>query len=59
MTIVISFREFIAYNTEKHMYEFLEQHSIYIVLVITLMVWTGVFLYLVRIDRNVRKFEEG
>jgi hypothetical protein len=41
------------------MYEFLEQHPIYIVLVTTLMVWAGVFLYLVRIDRNVRKFEEG
>lgn len=41
------------------MYDFLAEHSIYIVLVITLMVWAGVFLYLVRIDRNVRKFEEG
>ncbi|MBL0173891.1 MAG: CcmD family protein [Ignavibacteria bacterium] len=39
------------------MYEFLEQNSIYVVMTIVLMVWSGVFLYLLRIDGQVRKLE--
>jgi CcmD family protein len=39
------------------MYEFLEQHSLYVVLIIVLMVWTGVFAYLVSIDRQVKKLQ--
>jgi CcmD family protein len=39
------------------MYEFLEQHSIYVVMTIVLMVWAGIFLYLLRIDGQVRKLE--
>jgi len=40
------------------MYEFLEQNSLYVVLLIVLMIWTGLFFYLLRIDRRVTKLEE-
>lgn len=40
------------------MYEFLEQNSLYVVLIIVLMIWTGLFLYLWRIDKRVSKLEE-
>ncbi|MFZ1728846.1 MAG: CcmD family protein [Bacteroidota bacterium] len=39
------------------MYEFLEQNSIYVVMLIVLMTWTGVFGYLFRIDRKVKELE--
>jgi CcmD family protein len=39
------------------MYEFLEQNSIYVVMLIVLMIWAGVFGYLFRIDRKVKELE--
>ena len=40
------------------MYDFLAQNSLYVVLLIVLMVWGGLFGYLVRVDRQVRKLEK-
>ena len=40
------------------MYEFLEHNSIYVVLIIVLMIWAGLFGYLLRIDRAVKKLDE-
>jgi CcmD family protein len=40
------------------MYEFLEQHSVYVVLIVVLMIWAGLFFYLYRIDQRVRKLEK-
>lgn len=39
------------------MYEFLEQNSIYVVMLIVLMIWAGLFVYLFRIDRQVKELE--
>lgn len=39
------------------MYEFLEQNSIYVVMLIVVMIWAGVFGYLFRIDRKIRELE--
>ncbi|MDX9758491.1 MAG: CcmD family protein [Bacteroidota bacterium] len=39
------------------MYEFLEQNSIYVVMLIVLMIWTGLFVYLFRIDRRIKELE--
>jgi CcmD family protein len=39
------------------MYEFLEQNSLYVVLIIVLMIWGGVFSYLVSLDRQIRKLQ--
>jgi CcmD family protein len=39
------------------MYEFLEQNSIYVVMLIVLMIWTGLFIYLFRIDRQIKELE--
>jgi CcmD family protein len=39
------------------MYEFLEQNSIYVVMLIVLMIWAGLFAYLVRIDRKIKELE--
>ena len=39
------------------MYEFLEQNAIYVVLIIVLMIWTGLFSYLLKIDRQLKKIE--
>ena len=39
------------------MYEFLEQNSMYVVMLIVLMIWTGLFFYLFRIDRRIKELE--
>jgi CcmD family protein len=39
------------------MYDFLEQNAIYVVMLIVLMVWTGLFVYLYRIDKQVKELE--
>lgn len=38
--------------------DFLEHNSIYIVLFIVLVVWTGIFLFLVNIDRRIKNIEK-
>ncbi len=40
------------------MYEFLTQNQMYIVLVITLLIWTGIVWYLVRLDKKVGTIEK-
>ena len=40
------------------MYEFLNQNQMYIVLVITLLIWSGIIWYLVRIDKKVEQIEK-
>ncbi|MGD0037618.1 MAG: CcmD family protein [Bacteroidota bacterium] len=40
------------------MYEFLNQNQMYIVLVITLLIWSGIILYLVRLDKKVSQIEK-
>lgn len=39
------------------MYEFLTRNSLYIVLIIVLMCWSGIFLYLLRLDRKLSALE--
>jgi CcmD family protein len=39
------------------MYEFLAQHELYIVLLVVLICWVGIFLYLLRLDRKIVKLE--
>jgi len=39
------------------MYEFLEHNAVYVVMFIVLMVWTGLFIYLYRIDRKIKELE--
>lgn len=38
--------------------EFLAQHSLFVVLVIALVVWGGIYAYLVRVDGKVKKLED-
>ncbi len=40
------------------MYEFLQNNSLYVVLIVVLMIWTGLFGYLVRIDRMAAKLDK-
>lgn len=40
------------------MYEFLSQNSLYIVLIVSLAVWAGIYLFLHRLDRKVKKLEQ-
>ncbi len=40
------------------MEEFLTQNSIYVVLMIVLFVWTGVFVYLTRLDAKISRLEK-
>jgi CcmD family protein len=37
---------------------FLEKNAIYIVLIIVLIVWTGIFLYLVNLDKRLKNVEK-
>ena len=39
------------------MYEFLEQNPMYVVMIIVLMIWTGLFFYLFKIDKRVKELE--
>ncbi len=39
------------------MQEFLSQNSLFIVLIVVLVVWAGVFGYLYRVDKKVRNLE--
>lgn len=39
------------------MYEFLEQNAIYVVMLVVLMIWTGLFIYLFRIDKQLKELE--
>jgi CcmD family protein len=40
------------------LYSFFAKNSIYIVLVIVLIVWAGVFLYLFSLDRRLKNIEK-
>ena len=39
------------------MYDFLEKNSLYIVLLIAVIIWIGLFIYLFRIDGKLKKLE--
>ncbi|HYQ86724.1 MAG: CcmD family protein [Ignavibacteria bacterium] len=39
------------------MYDFLTQNSLYVVLIIAVICWTGIFLYLLRLDRKLSALE--
>ncbi len=38
-------------------YTFLEKNSYFVVLIITLLIWIGMFFYLFRIDKKIQKIE--
>ena len=40
------------------MLEFLSQNQMYIVLVITLLIWSGIVWYLVHIDKKIGQIEK-
>jgi len=39
-------------------YDFLSHNSLYLVLIIVLIGWLGIFLYLFRLDKKVTKIEK-
>lgn len=39
------------------LFSFLENNSIYIVLFIVLVVWTGIFIFLLGLDKRIRQIE--
>jgi CcmD family protein len=39
------------------MHDFLEQNAMYLVLIIALVIWAGLFGYIFKIDRNLKKLE--
>ncbi|MBU2445214.1 MAG: CcmD family protein [Bacteroidetes bacterium] len=41
------------------MYNFLSDNSLYIVLVIVLIVWIGIFSFIYKLDKKVTKLEQG
>lgn len=40
------------------LFDFMEHNSIYIVLFIVLVVWTGIFLFLLNIDKRIKHIEK-
>lgn len=38
--------------------EFLEKNSYYVVLIITLIIWIGIFTYLMGMDKRIKKLEK-
>ncbi|MBX2992205.1 CcmD family protein [Sphingobacteriales bacterium CHB3] len=41
------------------MTEFLSQNSLYIVLIVVLVVWLGIFVYLNRLDARLKNLESS
>lgn len=39
------------------MYDFLERNAMYIVLLIALIIWIGLFFYMFRLDKRIKKLE--
>lgn len=39
-------------------YEYLDKNSYYVVFIITLIVWLGLFLYMRALDKKVKKLEK-
>ncbi len=37
---------------------FLEQNTLYIVLIISLMIWLGIFFYLIFVDKKITRLEK-
>jgi CcmD family protein len=42
----------------ESLFQFLEKNSIYIVMVIVLIVWTGIFFYLFNLDKRLKNVEK-
>ena len=40
------------------MYAFLSQNALYVVLVIVLIGWLGIFSYLIRLDKKISQLEK-
>lgn len=40
------------------LYDFLEKNSLYIVMIIVLLVWIGIFSFAFKLDKKVKKLEE-
>ncbi len=40
------------------MYDFLEKNAMYIVLLIALIIWFGLYFYIFRLDKRVKKLEK-
>ena len=40
------------------LYQFLSDNAIYIVMIIVLIVWTGIFLYMFSLDKRLKTIEK-
>ncbi|HEY9167397.1 MAG TPA: CcmD family protein [Candidatus Kryptonia bacterium] len=40
------------------LFNFLDSHSLYVVLIIVLVIWLGIFIYLFRLDKKVTRLYE-
>jgi CcmD family protein len=40
------------------LYQLLDKNAIYIVMIIVLIVWVGIFLYLYNLDKRIRNVEK-
>jgi CcmD family protein len=40
------------------MYDFFEKNAMYIVLLIALIIWIGLFFYMFRLDKRIKKLEK-
>ena len=40
------------------LYDFLQNNAIYIVMIIVLIVWTGIFLYIFNLDKRLKNIEK-
>jgi len=40
-------------------YNFLDKNSYYVVFIITLMIWLGIYLYMRSLDKKISRLEKG
>jgi CcmD family protein len=41
------------------MYQFLEQNSLFVVLAVVLIIWIGIFIELIRLDKKITRIEKN
>ena len=44
--------------TPRQLLDFLQTHPLYVVAIIATVIWLGIFIFLLRLDRRVKKLEK-
>jgi CcmD family protein len=54
----LKFTAFMKRRKEGRVLDFFSQNALYVVLLVTLAVWLGIYVYLLRIERKLKRLED-